>query len=604
MDPCDSSTGEIEAAAKFMGRLEAFRRTVAAVFDFIRHEHQNKRHIPFAIDRFATALGRLCFDNRVPNLKHVEKLLTAAARPADELVVIRYRWTDEPEDFQVQSRTAHEVAFVVTGESGHAGDKLLWSCLIAELELPGDCSATVFWESFRERRGAVNFNSLDIDPEGAANARFAAQCVLKHRAIVATTLKRLVWDCDAAQRLLDRMEWEYELIEGFLYRQSPDAIQRLVGSPHEAAFEIAKLNAKSGSTAEPVSYTPAMGIHAAIDPYCAVQLEPPKEALDAISEFAKTPSPTPDANNPFAPASAGTTTLDARNGDEVLAIPKQYLSGWPDILEAVGLKNNDTDKNKVLSLNKRYQGPIPKVGRGGKPRVEKGKLLDWWNGLEEKFQASDAARKDKASAAASALVQQAKAVYISYKCGDDTDAGREREAFIDRLDTSLQTAGYNVRRDKRDIGYKDLIDKFMDELARGHCIVVVLGDQYLRSRFCMDELVRIYLNHNFCKRIVPVVLPDVAGLTPMRRMEYVEFWREQQVEHQQAYALNLGGISHEGFSDFDRVRRIAQNCDAALSHIFAMNCLNQAQLEAKDFQILKQAIDERMEETSAQAGKP
>lgn len=211
---------------------------------------------------------------------------------------------------------------------------------------------------------------------------------------------------------------------------------------------------------------------------------------------------------------------------------------------------------------------------------------------------------DTASAAASALVQQAKAVYISYKCGDDTDAGREREAFIDRLDTSLQTAGYNVRRDKRDIGYKDLIDKFMDELARGHCIVVVLNNEYLHSRFCMDELVRIYLNHNFCKRIVPVVLPDVAGLTPMRRMEYVEFWREQQVEHQQAFALNLGGISHEGFSDFDRVRRIAQNCDAALSHIFAMNCLNQAQLEANDFQLVKEETKKRMEEPSAQAGRP
>ena len=312
----------------------------------------------------------------------------------------------------------------------------------------------------------------------------------------------------------------------------------------------------------------------------------------------------PSCMAPLATATASQPVAVKPVDDEAPLAPKVYLSGWLDILEAVGLKNNNTDKNKVLSLNKRYQGPIPKVGRGGKPRVEKGKLLDWWNGLEEKFQASDAARKDKASAAASALVQQAKAVYISYKCGDDTDAGREREAFIDRLDTSLQTAGYNVRRDKRDIGYKDLIDKFMDELARGHCIVVVLNNEYLHSRFCMDELVRIYLNHNFCKRIVPVVLPDVAGLTPMRRMEYVEFWREQQVEHQQAFALNLGGISHEGFSDFDRVRRIAQNCDAALSHIFAMNCLNQTELEGKDFQILKQAIDERMEETSAQAGRP
>ena len=29
-----------------------------------------------------------------------------------------------------------------------------------------------------------------------------------------------------------------------------------------------------------------------------------------------------------------------------------------------------------------------------------------------------------------------------------------------------------------------------------------------------------------------------------------------------------------------------------LSHVFDMNCLNQAQLEANDFRLLKQAIDE------------
>ena len=41
-----------------------------------------------------------------------------------------------------------------------------------------------------------------------------------------------------------------------------------------------------------------------------------------------------------------------------------------------------------------------------------------------------------------------------------------------------------------------------------------------------------------------------------------------------------------------------------LSHVFDMNSLNQAQLEANDFRLLKQAIDERMEEPSAQAGRP
>ncbi|MEK6259527.1 MAG: toll/interleukin-1 receptor domain-containing protein [Planctomycetota bacterium] len=198
----------------------------------------------------------------------------------------------------------------------------------------------------------------------------------------------------------------------------------------------------------------------------------------------------------------------------------------------------------------------------------------------------------------------AKGVYISYKCGDDTEAGREHEAFVDRLDTSLRTAGHNVRRDKRDIGYKDSIHEFMDELGRGHCIVVVLNNEYLRSRFCMYELVQIYRKDDFRKRIVPMVLPDVTGLTPMQRLKIVKFWGEQRDQHQQELALNLGDISHEGVADFDRVRQIAQNCDAALSHIFDMNCLNQGQLEANDFQLVKEEIKRGMEQLSTQARRP
>ncbi len=95
------------------------------------------------------------------------------------------------------------------------------------------------------------------------------------------------------------------------------------------------------------------------------------------------------------PVAVGTLTLDARNDDKAQLTPKVYLSGWPAMLGAVGLKNNKSDKNTLLSFNRRFDGPIPKVGRGKTPRVEKNKLLDWWSELEEKFQASDAALKDK-----------------------------------------------------------------------------------------------------------------------------------------------------------------------------------------------------------------
>jgi hypothetical protein len=68
--------------------------------------------------------------------------------------------------------------------------------------------------------------------------------------------------------------------------------------------------------------------------------------------------------------------------------PAVYLMNWPEILDAVGMANNDEMKRRLRSLNKKYSGPIQMPRQGGRPKVDKTKLLKWWNGLEERFRES------------------------------------------------------------------------------------------------------------------------------------------------------------------------------------------------------------------------
>ncbi len=75
-------------------------------------------------------------------------------------------------------------------------------------------------------------------------------------------------------------------------------------------------------------------------------------------------------------------------------------------------------------------------------------------------------------------------VYISYCRRDD----RTR---VDRLYESLKAAGHNVRRDDENLEYKGRISDFMTELGRGACVITVISDLYLRSSFCMWELLNI-----------------------------------------------------------------------------------------------------------------
>ncbi len=98
-----------------------------------------------------------------------------------------------------------------------------------------------------------------------------------------------------------------------------------------------------------------------------------------------------------APPSARDETAD-NHGNQP---PRAYLTSWQDILITLGKKDNREDQRQLKALNKKYAGPIITPKQGAQPKVDKAKLLEWWDGLEQQFQESQQRQRDtKATVAA------------------------------------------------------------------------------------------------------------------------------------------------------------------------------------------------------------
>ena len=93
-------------------------------------------------------------------------------------------------------------------------------------------------------------------------------------------------------------------------------------------------------------------------------------------------------------------------------------------------------------------------------------------------------------------------IFISYSWND------ESLKVTENLDAFFQAKGITVIRDNRDIGYKDLITDYMQRLGRGKYVVVVLSDQYFKSKSCMYELIQLAQHEDFYDRIFPVTVED------------------------------------------------------------------------------------------------
>jgi formylglycine-generating enzyme required for sulfatase activity len=188
------------------------------------------------------------------------------------------------------------------------------------------------------------------------------------------------------------------------------------------------------------------------------------------------------------------------------------------------------------------------------------------------------------------------AVFISYAWGG------EREEIVNQIDRTLHGRGIKIIRDKRDVGYKGSISKFMERIGQGDCVILVISDKYLRSPNCMFELVEIAENKNFQDRIFPIVLADADIYKPVKQLEYIKHW-EKEIRELKESLVAVDPTHLEGIYDqlnlYDRIRDHISRLTAVLSD---MNTLTPDMHRDSDFSEIYDAIGERLKEIQGLVG--
>jgi len=191
-------------------------------------------------------------------------------------------------------------------------------------------------------------------------------------------------------------------------------------------------------------------------------------------------------------------------------------------------------------------------------------------------------------------------VFISYAWGEETS---EREAIVNQIDQSLQKRGLKIVRDKRDLGYKGSIRKFMERIGEGDSIIVVISDKYLRSKNCMYELVQVAKNKQFADRVFPIILSDAKIYDAGDRLDYIEHWEKEKARlnkkiRELSDFSNLQSIQEE-LNDVDEFR---DEIDELAGLLKDMNTLNPNMHRDSDFSELFTAIEKRMKDLGAKLG--
>ncbi len=151
------------------------------------------------------------------------------------------------------------------------------------------------------------------------------------------------------------------------------------------------------------------------------------------------------------------------------------------------------------------------------------------------------------------LADEAQPVYVSYAWGGESDA------LVDAFERRLP-GNFQLVRDKREMRPGDWISRFMAEIGRADLVLVVLSEKYLRSVYCMRELLYLFNTslgerEAFMRKVVPLRVGDVPISRALDRTAHIKHWKQ---EHEKLDAA-LADLDHASVGEADRAELLAMN---------------------------------------------
>lgn len=140
-------------------------------------------------------------------------------------------------------------------------------------------------------------------------------------------------------------------------------------------------------------------------------------------------------------------------------------------------------------------------------------------------------------------------VFLSYS--------HEDSKIADELDSALNKCGVTLKRDIRDVKYRQKFSEFMIGVRDSDYVLMLISDHFLKSEYCMYEVAEFTKDHNYDNRILPIVLDNARIYDYEDCVGYIEYWknkytsikkRAQDLELEEISIISKGALRFREFS--------------------------------------------------------
>lgn len=164
--------------------------------------------------------------------------------------------------------------------------------------------------------------------------------------------------------------------------------------------------------------------------------------------------------------------------------------------------------------------------------------------------------------------------------------------IADSLDILFKTKNITLKRDVRDVDYKQSIKQFMKQIRNSDFCLVVISENYLKSINCMYEVTEFVKDENYIDRILPLIKKDTNIFPIEGRNKYIKFWEERfdELKKSSADIDELNKI--DTINELKKIENIVRNIGELLAIISDMKTIVfDNEIDMADFNNIFSVID-------------
>lgn len=150
-------------------------------------------------------------------------------------------------------------------------------------------------------------------------------------------------------------------------------------------------------------------------------------------------------------------------------------------------------------------------------------------------------------------------IFISYSW--------QTKDIADKIFNDLQVIGISIIKDNQELNYTDSIPSFMKRIRSCDYTILLISDNYLKSKNCLYEILELQKEENHWTKVLPIVYKGTKIYSALDRLHYIQFW-EQKIKELESALENIDPINcAEIYSELKLFKDIAYSIDGFLKKI-------------------------------------